>query len=62
MSNTPKKVYLGDGAYAEYDGYGIVLTAENGVEVTDSVYLESNAWENLKRFVDSIKSHKEHIQ
>jgi len=26
-----KKEYLGDGAYAELDGWGVKLTAENGI-------------------------------
>ena len=36
----PKKVYLGDGAYYEFDGHGVSLTAENGIRATDRVYLE----------------------
>lgn len=35
-----KKEYLGDGLYARYDGNGIWLTSENGVEVLNQVYLE----------------------
>jgi hypothetical protein len=35
-----QKVYLGDGAYVQWDGFGVVLTAENGIEATDRVVLE----------------------
>jgi len=34
------KEYLGDGLYAEADGYHLRLTAENGVSVQNIVYLE----------------------
>jgi hypothetical protein len=33
------KQYLGDGAYAEWDGLGLTITAENGIEATDRVVL-----------------------
>ena len=52
---TEKKVYLGDGAYAEFDGFGIALTAENGIAVTDRVYLEPEVYRALVRFVESLK-------
>jgi hypothetical protein len=34
------KVYLGDGVYASWDGYHIVLTTEN-IETTNTIYLDS---------------------
>jgi hypothetical protein len=36
----PTKVYLGDGVYADFDGYAITLTTENGVEVTNTIELD----------------------
>lgn len=44
------KVYLGDGAYAEYDGYHIVVTAENGIIATDTVALEDKVFHSLLLF------------
>lgn len=44
-----QKIYLGDGAYARFDGYGIELTAENGIEATDHVYVEPDALVALLR-------------
>lgn len=44
------KTYLGDGAYAEFDGYGIKLTAENGIEATDTIYLEPSVFDALVMF------------
>ena len=32
--------YLGDGAYADFDGYGIEVYASDGTVKTDKVYLE----------------------
>lgn len=52
------KHYLGDGAYAEFDGYGIWLTAENGVVVTDRVYLEPPVYAELLRWVEGMKQAK----
>jgi hypothetical protein len=34
------KEYIGDGVYIDHDGYHFVLTAENGMEVTNIIYIE----------------------
>ncbi len=47
-----EKEYLGDGAYVTFDGYHIVLTAENGIRATDTVALEP---EVLNRFIDYVE-------
>lgn len=49
------KCYLGDGAYAVYDGFGIWLTAEDGMTATDAVYLEPPVLDALLKFVKSLK-------
>jgi hypothetical protein len=41
------KRYIGDGVYAEYDGYQIVLTTENGYEVTNRIALEPSVLDSL---------------
>lgn len=51
MDNKRFKVYLSDGAYAELDVRGLVLTAENGYRVTDTVVLDDTAWQRLQEFV-----------
>lgn len=43
----PPKVYLGDGAYAECDGYHIMLTTENGISTTNRIALEPEVFETL---------------
>ena len=42
--------YLGDGVYAAHDGFGVWLTAENGLEATDAIYLEPEVLAALTRF------------
>jgi hypothetical protein len=49
-----RKVYLGDGAYATTDVRGLVLTAENGIEVTDTIVLDESAWDRLVAFVRAV--------
>lgn len=46
------KSYLGDGVYAEFDGYQIELYLHNGREKLDSIILEPEVWSKLLKFVD----------
>ena len=41
------KEYLGDGVYAEFDGYGIWLKANNYENPTDKIYLEPSVLETF---------------
>jgi hypothetical protein len=50
------KVYLGDGVYAQFDGYNIALTAEDGVRVNNIIYLEPDVMEALIKFYNSLKA------
>ncbi len=50
-----RKIYLGDGAYVTFDGYGLMLTTENGVETTNEIYLEPNVYEALVGYVARLK-------
>ena len=50
------KDYLADGVYASFDGYGIVLTTENGIEATNTIVLEPEVLRALNRYVERIKS------
>ena len=47
--NDKKTEYLGDGLYAEFDGY--MLTLRANVPTTDNVYLEPSVWAALMRFM-----------
>ena len=57
MSTNGNKDYLGDGVYADFDGFGITLTAENGVTVSDTIYLEPQVLEALNRYAERMKTH-----
>lgn len=46
-----KKAYLGDGLYAEFDGYMLKLVAN--YPETDVVYLEPEVWQELKKFMEN---------
>lgn len=48
------KVYLGDGAYCDFDGYALVLTTENGIETTNTIALEPEVWLALKAYVQAL--------
>jgi hypothetical protein len=51
----PKKIYLGDAVYAAFDGYGLTLTTEDGVEATNTIYLDPNVIGSLFDYVKAIK-------
>lgn len=53
---TGGKAYLGDGVYVDFDAErrAIVLTAENGIEATDTIYLERDVYEALALYADRI--------
>lgn len=51
------KVYIGDSVYAEFDGYGIVLTTENGYpdDPRNRIVLEPSVYESLIQYVEGLK-------
>jgi hypothetical protein len=46
--------YLGDGLYAEYDGYQVALKANSREHPSDTVYLEPYTLERFVKFVEKI--------
>lgn len=48
---TKNKQYLGDGIYVSYDGFIITLTTENGIDVTNEIFLEKINIRNLLEFL-----------
>lgn len=46
------KQYLGDGLYASFDGYHVILTAEDGVTVNETVYLESSVAKEAIKYME----------
>lgn len=54
-----RKNYLGDGVYVEYDGFGLVLTTEDGVSVTNRIVLEPEVWHSLEEYVKLLQDSSE---
>lgn len=50
-----EKVFLGDGVYAQHDGYSLILTTENGVEATNTIYLEPSVINSLENYLKNLK-------
>lgn len=44
------RTYLGDGLYADFDGFQIALSAENGICATDTVYLDPSTLASFDRW------------
>ena len=51
MSKTNPEIYLGDGVYVEFDGFGIILKANDHRNPTDTIALEPEVFNSLVRWV-----------
>jgi len=47
--------YLGDAVYVEFDGFGFVLTTEDGMQATNRIVLEPDVYEALARYVERVR-------
>lgn len=52
---TDLKTYLGDGVYADISDGMIQLTTEDGVRVTNTIFLEPEVYQSLLNFVATIR-------
>lgn len=50
----PKKTYLGDSVYADFDGYQVLLTTENGYGATNTIALEPEVFFSLFRYIEQV--------
>lgn len=50
-----RKAYIGDGVYAEFDGYHIWLYTSNGVTDSDRIALEPEVLANLNNFAAQLR-------
>lgn len=52
MSSKESEVYLGDSVYAEFDGYRVILTTQNGLptDPSNKIYIEPRVLEALNSF------------
>lgn len=55
MPNKQYKQYLGDGVYADYDGYMLILTTEDGENILNTIYLEPEVYVALVRYVEYLR-------
>ena len=46
------KTYLGDGVYANYDGFRVILTTENGLSINNIIYLENEVISALLKYLE----------
>lgn len=44
-----QKLYIGDSVYAEFDGFAVTLTTENGMGPSNTIVLERSVMDNLQR-------------
>ena len=56
------KEYLGDEVYADYNGYHLVLTVENGIGVTEKIYLEPEVYHAFTEYIERLKERSEAAQ
>lgn len=49
------KAYLGDAVYAEFDGYHVILTTEDGIRSTNTILLEPEVVDGLMRFIKRLQ-------
>lgn len=50
------KEYLGDSVYVTYDGNGLILTTENGLGPSNTIYIEPDVYGSLLAYVEAIKN------
>ena len=48
------KQYLGDGAYADFDGWSVVLTTENGLTETNRIVMEPEVTTAFLRWLERL--------
>ena len=55
-----KKEYLGDSVYAEFDGYHVILTTENGLpnDPSNRIAMEDQVIHALNNYVQAIREER----
>jgi hypothetical protein len=56
MEGMKQKDYLGDGVYVDFDGFGLVLTAEDGIRATNTIVLEPEVYAALLAYISRLKT------
>jgi hypothetical protein len=55
LESIREPVYLGDGLYAEFDGWQVRLYAHNGISSTNQVFLEPDVLVAFERYLLKLK-------
>ena len=48
------KAYLGDGVYADHDGWNIILTTEDGIRETNRIVIEPEVHGALLQWIEHL--------
>lgn len=56
------KTYLGDAVYAEFDGFHIVLTTEDGRNVTNRICLDPSVLANLAQYKNKVFKREKEVE
>jgi hypothetical protein len=51
---SPEKIYLGDGVYADFDGYQVRLTTWDGIEVKNTIWMDLEMIELLMKWAHKV--------
>lgn len=51
-----RKQYLGDSVYADFDGFAVILTTENGLGPSNTIILDPEVYEALQKYVEYAKA------
>jgi hypothetical protein len=55
MENIYDRIYLGDAVYVSFDGFNIILETSNGLNTTNTIFLEPMVFNGLLNHVETIK-------
>lgn len=47
----PKR-YIGDGVYVEFDSGNMILTTENGIDVTNEIHIDDEVFHGLIKAIE----------
>ncbi len=50
-----KKRYIGDGVYADFNGFNLIITTEDGINTTNTIFLEPEVYKSLTQYVADIE-------
>lgn len=50
------KIYLGDSVYADFDGFAIVLTTENGYGPSNTIVMEPEVYNALVQYAEHLRA------